>query len=127
MSAKSDRDVDRIVSRDRPGYRRVAGPRRTAASRSRVSDSGTPDLPELHAAVESLRLWDSRAQSARRRARAGAEKAVRSKASPDTHRGAPATHHIVTVSHARPHESDPLQTRVVVVSRSRGRIIGEQG
>ena len=131
MTAKSDRELDRIVAREKPGYRRVARPRRPAGLRTRAPDAGTPDLSALHAAVESLRLWDIKPRARGRGARAAAGDTAHSPvprtSRPDPQRGAPATHHIVTVGHARQHESDPLQTRVIVVSRSQGRIIGEQG
>jgi hypothetical protein len=131
MTAKSDRELDRIVAREKPGYRRVTRPRRSAGSRRRAPDAGTPDVSALHAAVESLRLWDIKPRSTGRSARGAASDAAQSPvprtSRPDPQRGAPATHHIVTVGHARQHESDPLQTRVIVVSRSQGRIIGEQG
>ncbi len=131
MSAKSDRDIARIVAREKPGYRRIARPRRAAGSRSRAPDGGTPDVPALHAAVESLGLWDIKPRGAQSRARSAAAEPVESRAKTpggrERRRGAPAMHHIVTVGHARQHEADPLQTRVVVVSRVQGRIIGEQG
>jgi hypothetical protein len=131
MTAKSDRELDRIVAREKPGYRRVARPRRPAGPRTRAPDAGTPDLSALHAAVESLGLWDikpgARGRGARAAAGDTAHSSVPRTSRPDPQRGGPATHHIVTVGHARQHESDPLQTRVIVVSRSQGRIIGEQG
>ena len=121
MTAKSDRELDRIVAREKPGYRRVARPRRPAGPRTRAPDAGTPDLPALHAALETSEQPLSQAR------RDTAHSPVPRTSRPDPQRGAPATHHIVTVGHARQHESDPLQTRVIVVSRSQGRIIGEQG
>jgi hypothetical protein len=131
MSAKSDGEVDRIVAREKPGYRRVERPRRAAAAGTRAPDAVTRDLPALQAAVEALGLWDIQPGGAKRRAPAAIDEPVRSPAHAsghgDTHRRASVTHHIVTVGHARQHESDPLQTRVVVVSRSQQRIIGEQG
>jgi hypothetical protein len=131
MSTKVDREVDRIVEREKPGYSRVAPSRRMHVRHS-AADAGTPDLAALQATADALRLWDIRPGDGRRRAPAAPDKPpIRSSpqrpARRDPRGQAPATHHIVRVEHARAHEADPLHARLVVVSRSQNRIIGEQG
>jgi hypothetical protein len=131
MSARSDREVNRIVARERPGYHRVQRAHPAQVAKARPADAGTPDLPALHATVERLRLWDLPPRGARRGAAPVAEQPVRPPARPSAPSKArsptSASHQIVTMGHASRHESDPLETRVVVVSRSQNRIIGEQG
>jgi hypothetical protein len=130
MSARSDREVNRIVARERPGYHRVERAHPAQGAGAHPADAGTPDLPALHATVERLRLWDIQPRGARRGARAATETLVHPPApsAPSKARGrTSASHQIVTMGHGSRHESDPLETRVVVVSRSQNRIIGEQG
>jgi len=129
MSARSDREIDRILARERPGFTRVRRGSRTA--RPHAADAGTPDLPALRARVEALRLWDIDSAVDRHTRRVPADRTTRPRAS--TSAGPPAgsrtlsRHHIVRVGHAHWQEADPLPSRVLVVSRSHRRIIGEQG
>jgi len=127
MGVKSDQEVDRIVARERPGYTRVARARSKARTLP-AADAGTPDLGALRSRAEALRLWDFGPRGRATPVAPVAAVAPRATRSPHGDRGgASPTHHIVTVTHDRAHEADPLQTRVVVVSRVKGKIIGEQG
>jgi len=128
MRKQIDHEVDRIVAREKPGYTRVAGRPRPPAKRTSRPDSGTPDVAALHAAATALRLWDFEPPAAR--TLPASSTTPRRRGGPATGRRAASkspTHHIVTVAHGRVDEALPLQTRVLVISRSRRRIIGEQG
>lgn len=111
MSEKRDRELDRIVGREKPGFQRVVARRSGATAPAIRVDGGTPDVAELQAKGDALGIHH-----------AGARRGGRTRSS----RALP-SHHILTVRHARPDEADPLPSRVIVVSHKDRKIVGEQG
>jgi hypothetical protein len=129
-SERRDRELDAIVDREKPGFQRVPARRQSATARKPVADAGTPDIAALQAKAHSLTRGVSGATPVGR----GSEPVTHG-ATPPSGAAKPAgrgsrsqpSHHILTVRHARSDESDPLPSRVIVVSRRNGRIVGEQG
>lgn len=126
MATGRDQELDRIVAREKPGFERLAAGRTSRTRRPAASDGGTPDVPALRAKRDALGLAIPPSQG---------ERLISSRSRPPTLAGATGRsaprnapgHHILRVRHEQHGEADPLPSRVVVVSRETGRVIGEQG
>jgi hypothetical protein len=122
MPSRKDYDeLDKIVRQQKPGFTidRRARPGRTRADKS-TRTQGTPDVDDLKAKAENLLRFKKRTR------RGSASRKDR----PDASRAAEAGDmRIVSVhpDHPIDRADRPSRSKKVIISRSTGRIIGEQG